>query len=68
MAWLRDDVAAAMLEEVRADLIATCVALTKLDVDARGLFERAGLIAAIRPEMVFRGPQRRTARLRASSA
>jgi hypothetical protein len=66
MAWLRDDVAAAMLEEVRADLIATCVELTKLDVDARGLFERAGL--PIRPEMVFRGPRRCAARFRAFEA
>ena len=50
-----DSTAAAMLEEFRADLAASGVALglAELHADVRGLLERAGLIAAIGPQMVF---------------
>ena len=65
-----DSTAAAMLEEVRADLAASGIALglAELHADVRGLLERAGLIAAIGPRDGFRGPRRRAARLRASGA
>ena len=50
-----DSTAAAMLEEFRADLAASGVALglAELHADVRGLLERAGLIDAIGPQMVF---------------
>jgi sulfate permease, SulP family len=48
-----DSTAAAMLEEVRADLAARGIALglAELHADVRGLLERSGLIAAIGPRM-----------------
>ncbi len=50
-----DSTAAAMLEEIRADLAAKGIALglAELHADVRVLLERAGLIAAIGPKMVF---------------
>jgi high affinity sulfate transporter 1 len=50
-----DSTAAAMLEEVRADLAARGVSLglAELHADVHGLLDRAGLLAAIGPEMVF---------------
>ena len=50
-----DSTAAAMLEEVRADLAARGVAfgLAELHADVRGLLDRAGLLAAIGPAMIF---------------
>ena len=50
-----DSTAAAMLEEVRADLAGRGVAfgLAELHADVRGLLDRAGLIAAIGPAMIF---------------
>ena len=50
-----DSTAAAMLEEVRAGLAASGIALglAELHADVRGLLDRAGLIAAIGPDMVF---------------
>ena len=46
-----DCTAAAMLEEVRADLAARGIALglAELHADVRGLLDRAGLIAAMGP-------------------
>ena len=44
-----------MLEEVRADLADRGIALglAELHADVRGLLDRAGLIAAIGPDMIF---------------
>ncbi len=50
-----DSTAAAMLEEVRADLAERGVrlGLAELHAEVRGLLDRAGLIAAIGTEMIF---------------
>ena len=50
-----DSTAAAMLEEVRADLSARGVALglAELHADVQGLLDRAGLLAAIGSGMIF---------------
>jgi MFS superfamily sulfate permease-like transporter len=50
-----DSTAAAMLEEVRAELAARGVAfgLAELHADVRDLLDRAGVLAAIGPDMVF---------------
>jgi MFS superfamily sulfate permease-like transporter len=50
-----DSTAAAMLEEVRADLAGRGVALglAELHADVLGLLDRAGLVAAVGPGMVF---------------
>lgn len=50
-----DSTAAAMLEEVRADLAARGIALgiAELHADVRDLLDRAGLITAIGPRMIF---------------
>ena len=50
-----DSTAAAMLEEVRADLAArgTAFGLAEVHAEVRGLLDRAGLLAAIGPEMIF---------------
>jgi MFS superfamily sulfate permease-like transporter len=50
-----DSTAAAMLEEVRADLAGRGIALglAELHADVHGLLDRAGLIAAIGPAMIF---------------
>jgi MFS superfamily sulfate permease-like transporter len=50
-----DSTAAAMLEEFRADLTArgTRLGLAELHAEVRGLLDRAGLIAAIGPDMIF---------------
>jgi high affinity sulfate transporter 1 len=50
-----DSTAAAMLEEVRAELAGRGIALglAELHADVRGLLDRAGFIAAIGPGMVF---------------
>jgi high affinity sulfate transporter 1 len=50
-----DSTAAAMLEEVRADLAGRGIAfgLAELHAEVHGLLDRAGLIAAIGPEMIF---------------
>ena len=50
-----DSTAAAMLEEVRADLAARGIALglAELHADVRGLLDRAGLLAAIGAAMIF---------------
>jgi high affinity sulfate transporter 1 len=50
-----DSTAAAMLEEVRSDLARRGVrlGLAEVHTEVRGLLERAGLIAAIGPEMIF---------------
>ncbi|MFG1245167.1 SulP family inorganic anion transporter [Xanthobacter flavus] len=50
-----DSTAAAMLEEVRADLASRGVALglAELHRDVRTLLDRAGLIAAVGPAMIF---------------
>jgi hypothetical protein len=44
-----------MLEEVRADLASRGIALGLAELHAvvRGLLDRAGLLAAIGPEMIF---------------
>jgi hypothetical protein len=44
-----------MLEEVRADLAGRGIALglAELHADVHGLFDRAGLIAALGPAMIF---------------
>jgi MFS superfamily sulfate permease-like transporter len=50
-----DSTAAAMLEEVRADLAGRDIALglAELHAEVRDLLDRAGLIAAIGPDMIF---------------
>jgi SulP family sulfate permease len=50
-----DSTAAAMLEEVRADLAGrgTAFGLAELHAEVRGLLDRAGLLAAIGPDMIF---------------
>ena len=50
-----DSTAAAMLEELRADLAARGLAfgLVELHAEVRGLLDRAGLLAAIGPTMIF---------------
>jgi high affinity sulfate transporter 1 len=50
-----DSTAAAMLEEVRADLAGRDIALglAELHAEVHGLLDRAGLIAAIGPDMIF---------------
>jgi high affinity sulfate transporter 1 len=50
-----DSSAAAMLEEVRADLAGRghAFGLVELHADVRGLLDRAGVIAAIGPDMIF---------------
>jgi MFS superfamily sulfate permease-like transporter len=50
-----DSTAAAMLEEVRTDLAGRGIALglAELHADVLGLLDRAGLLAAIGPDMVF---------------
>lgn len=50
-----DSTSAAVLEEVRADLAARGIrlGLAEVHIKARRLLERAGLIAAIGPEMIF---------------
>jgi len=50
-----DSTAAAMLEEVRAGLARRGIALglAELHAGVRGLFDRAGLVAAIGPGMIF---------------
>ena len=50
-----DSTAAAMLDEVRAELAAQGIALglAELHADARALLDRAGVIARIGPEMIF---------------
>jgi sulfate permease, SulP family len=44
-----------MLEEVRADLAGRGIAfgLVELHADVRGLLDRAGLVAAIGPDIIF---------------
>ncbi len=50
-----DSTAAAMLEAVRSDLAARGVAfgLAEVHADVQGLLDRAGLLAAIGPAMIF---------------
>jgi len=50
-----DSTAAAMLEEVRADLAGRGIVLglAELHANVRGLLDRAGLVAAIGPDMIF---------------
>jgi high affinity sulfate transporter 1 len=50
-----DSTAAAMLEEVRADLAARGVrlALAEFNAEVRDLLDRAGLLAAVGPDMIF---------------
>ena len=50
-----DTTAAAMLEEVRADLAARGIALgiAELHAEVRSLLDRAGLLAAVGPGMIF---------------
>jgi len=50
-----DSTAAAALEEVRAELASRGIALglAELHADVRGLLDRAGLIAAVGPDMIF---------------
>ena len=50
-----DSTAAAMLEEVRADLAGRGVrlGLAELHAEVRDLLDRAGLLAAIGPDMIF---------------